>query len=1331
MNAPAFMTTPAVDYGVAYVPALIIRRAAAASGPITEPIGENYDAAVLFADISGFTTLTERLAERGAAGIEELSKVISEYFGALVEVIVDHGGDIVKFAGDALLAVWPVQPGEDLALATRRAAQCALAVQAAMRDFASRATAQLELKVALGAGPVNCMHVGGVFGRWELLIAGEPFLQAGRAGHHAKPGDVVISREAIALLEEGGEGAPTEDGTVHLKFLFSEAPRARLQMPVLGDVQTKLLLPYVPAAIRTKLGTAAAAWIAELRRITVLFVNLPGISHTTPLADVQRMMRDLQTTLYKYEGSVNKLNVDDKGVTFVAVLGLPPLAHEDDPVRGLQAAMALRNVLKKHNLSTAIGVTTGRAYCGSVGSLRRCEYTIMGDVVNLAARLMQAAPDSVLCDHETFEAAAGALKFETLAPIKVKGKAEPVKVYRPLEQVTATVTAQPRSMVAIIGRRAELALLAAQIRNLAKGNTTAVVVIEGEAGSGKSRLLEEVQARAEEFDLTYAIGAADSIERTTPYHAWRGVFSSLLGLDGIRDPQARRDHINELLAPMPELHRLAPLLNSLLPLDLPEDGITAQMHGEVRASNLHELMLGILRNAAAGSPLLLVIEDAHWKDSASWAFTLLAVRNIKRLLLIIATRPMSGQVPPEFLQVAATPGTTRIKLDMLSPEDAVALASRRLGVRALPPPVAKLIAEKAGGNPFFTEELAYDLRDAGHLIIENGECTLAPGVDVQSISLPDNVEGIVSERIDRLTADQQLALKVASVVGRTFLERTLRNVHPVESAKPKIDDHLNALKVVDLTVDVQSTERSYIFKHIITQQVAYNSMLFAQRRGLHQSIAVWHEKEYANDLAPVFPTLAHHYTRAEDGPKAIDYLERAGTRALGNFANEEAISFFNQALTLAEKTPGLAAPVRRGFWNSQVGEAYYAMGRQSESREYFDRALTLFGHPPPGPMWRHLTSLMWGALVQTVHRLFPRRFIGSASPAHRDSLLHAARANERLCQIYYIENAKVQSMNGAITALNLSEIAGPSPELARGYGNVIVTTAVMLAYKLSDMYERLAMTMGAEVGNIASLAYSCETAGLYHAGAGHRERTEARLAESIAFADRIGDRRRWDEAKFLSAIGSLTHGRLDEARARFNELYASGRRNAVIQVQLWALSGRVAAAMIMGGDADAVSLLDALLTEHADKGVGFARADTILAFGTIAQAHFRAGDIHKARLAAERVVRIMAETETIAVYLLPGYQGLGEVLTGLFAKREGDGKAERKMIGTMISTYVRFSLMYPVARPMTYLWRGVFARLEGRTKKARRLIEKSIAVAKRLDMPSAAEQAARELARAD
>jgi hypothetical protein len=260
-----------------------------------------------------------------------------------------------------------------------------------------------------------------------------------------------------------------------------------------------------------------------LRHLSVLFLRLPELDDITPgtLRQANDLVREVQEALYEYEGSVNKLGVDDKGTTMVAAFGLPPVAHEDDPVRAVRAALAIRAQLDRRGVRHAIGIATGRAFCGSVGSDLRREYTMIGGVVNLAARLMQTAVDDVVCDAATQQVAEGKLAFEGLPARRVKGVAEPIAVFRP--GALSRARAPSRSLV---GRTHERNQLAERLASL-RGGRGGVLLIEGEAGIGKSRLLDELVAQAANQRVRVLVGVADAIRTTTPYHAWRGVFESL------------------------------------------------------------------------------------------------------------------------------------------------------------------------------------------------------------------------------------------------------------------------------------------------------------------------------------------------------------------------------------------------------------------------------------------------------------------------------------------------------------------------------------------------------------------------------------------------------------------------------------------------------------------------------------------------------------------------------------------------------------------------------------------------------------------------------------
>ena len=647
--------------------------------------------ALLLADISGFTAITERLARR-PDGAERLRGLLDGAFQPLLELICGTGGDVLKFAGDALLACWPAagpDQGRGLAAATATAVGCAEAMQAALGRFAAAQRLPLALRIGVGAGEVVVLDIGGERERRELLVAGAAVPETTGAAERARPGQVVLSPAARDLAEQALGGHP--------------GPAQPPVAPAGPGAPAALVAPYVPRAMLASMVAGHEEWSAELRQITVVFANLPDLDHRIRLEEAQEVMVDLQGALYRYEGSINKLTIDEKGTTLVAALGLPPLAHEDDPARGVQAALAIREALAALGRRVAIGVTTGRAFCGTVGGPRRREYTMLGAVVNLAARLMQEVGDGVLCDQATATAARAALAFEALAPVRVKGRADPVAVYRPGRPATGPGRGpEPLSRVPLVGRDEERARLAGALgRLLADGagrtGEVQVLVLEGEAGAGKSRLVAELVDQAAAAGVPVLAGAGDAIERNTPWHAWRELFGRLPALD-IQDKAACRQVVLDLLGPDPELRDLAPLLNPVLSLELPETPRSAELSGQGRADRTRDLLVRLLRAVVGKGPAVLVIEDAHWLDSASTGLVLALSRERMPLLLVVATRSQGeGRTIEDELgwtayrRLRRAPSIERLVLDRLPTEAVEALVGQRLGAASVPQVLTDLV----------------------------------------------------------------------------------------------------------------------------------------------------------------------------------------------------------------------------------------------------------------------------------------------------------------------------------------------------------------------------------------------------------------------------------------------------------------------------------------------------------------------------------------------------------------------------------------------------------------------------------------------------------------
>ncbi len=720
----------------AYIP--IDRRQALARGA---SLPDRAEGAALFADISGFTPLTSALAQELGAqrGAEELTRQLNRVYGALIAEVDRYGGSVIGFSGDAITCWFDSQgTGADpqpLFPAVLCAVACALEMQRMIGQFAAIATPagtaiSLGIKVAIAAGPCRRFLVGHPRIQLIEVLAGSLLDRVAAAEQQAQRGDVVVGTEVIEWLGAAARVQTWRADSQGQRYAVLSAlaqavpPAPWPDIPQIGvDTARNWLLPPV----YQRLERGEGDYLAELRPAVALFLKFKGIDydHDDQAGDkLDAYIRWVQEQLVHYEGYLLQLMIGDKGSYFYAAFGAPT-AHEDDPARAVAAALALQAPPATlgfiHDIQ--IGISQGQMHAGAYGATSRRTYGVLGAEVNIAARLMSLAqPGQILATGRILYAIHVSYDVSALGPQLLKGQAEPIPVFavRGRRQEQSVDTLKGRAPTQIIGRAAERAILAEQIQTLLDGQSGSII-IEGEAGIGKSQLINDLMAQAEASSIVHLLGAGNAIERSAAYHAWRPVFGQLFHLTALaEDPTVDSRHVwrKHVLAQLaeidPDLLRLAPLLDAVLPIDLPDNDLTAQMSGDVRANNTHDLLVSLLQQRARSGPLLLVLEDAHWFDSSSWTLARIVSVDVAPLLLVVSTRPLPDPLPTGYAQIRHAPHTRHFALDTLAPSEIDALVCRRLGVYGLPASVSDLILEKAEGHPFFSEELAYALRDADH-----------------------------------------------------------------------------------------------------------------------------------------------------------------------------------------------------------------------------------------------------------------------------------------------------------------------------------------------------------------------------------------------------------------------------------------------------------------------------------------------------------------------------------------------------------------------------------------------------------------------------------------
>jgi len=668
---------------------------------------------------------------------------------------------------------------------------------------------------------------------------------------------------------------------------------------------------YTPKHLAEKILTSKSALEGERKQVTVLFADLKGSMELLADRDPEEARKLLDPVLehmieavHRYEGTVNQVMGDG----IMALFGAP-LAHEDHAVRACYAALRMQESVKRYAegvrrtegipIQIRVGLNSGEVVVRSIGSDLHMDYTAVGQTTHLAARMEQlAAPGSILLSAEALRLAEGYVQVKALGPIPVKGLHEPVDVYEVTgggSVRTRLQAAAMRGFTRFVGRDAELDQLRRALKQAYDGRGQIVAVV-GEPGVGKSRLFWEFTHSHRTEGWLILESGSSSYGKATAYLPITDLLKGYFKIQDRDDHREIREKVTgKLLTLDRALESILPPLLTLLDVPVEDPQWQATDPPQRRRQTLDAIKRLLLRESQV-QPVLVVFEDLHWIDSESQAFldSMLESLPTAQLLLLVNYRP-------EYQHSWGSKSYyTQLRIDPLPPESAHELLHSLLGTDTGLQQLKQLLIGRTGGNPFFLEESVRTLVETKALVGERGSYQLVK--DLPSVQVPATVQAVLAARIDRLPPEDKQLLQSASVIGESLPFSLLQTV--VEMQEEELHSHLSRLQAVEFLYETGLfPDLEYTFKHGLTYQVAYNSLLVDRRRTLHTKILAAIESLYADRLSDQVERLAHHALRGEVWDKAMAYLHQGGKKAAARSANWEAAQYFEQALTALEHLP--------------------------------------------------------------------------------------------------------------------------------------------------------------------------------------------------------------------------------------------------------------------------------------------------------------------------------------------------------------------------------------------------------------------------------------------
>ncbi len=860
-----------------------------------------FNGIVLCADISGFTAMSEKLTSSGKEGSEEISKIINSFFKPLINIIDKNGGDIFFFGGDAVTAIFDF---DNSTAALRSAEEAVNFVKKLGVVKTSQGVFSIKIHIALTKGKIFLKQTENLF-----MLSGNTCFRVIKLLDYAKKQEIIIDT-ALKNSIDNLKCTVVKNGIYKYRTMESIIIKGKKQvLPKISQRNMKSEInrinQFLPRWMerRMEIKQTFDQKDGEHRKAAIVFMHFKKIQFDKDIKKAALLSGKLADALNlvseKYGGWVNKIDFYKDGIRALVIFGFPTKLENDER----HAIMFTNDMLKNNDLKgidMRIGINSGFIFGTPIGSIIRREYTVMGDTVNIAARIAAKAKNrEITVGENTFKKTEHLFHYKKAVAKKFKGKSKRIDNYIVTEekgsksghsQIGEWISESKK----LIGHKREIKEFRKAMSSV-KNSQGRIVACSGEAGLGKSRILNEFIKIASKNKFEILEGSCPSYGKTLSYYPWIEILNRIFGILINDTVIEKKQKIIKRMNKMSKGIKLwLPLIGEIMGIEFPMNAVVKNLDSKIKKQKFFDIVFEIFISLSMKKTLCIVIEDVHWMDSTSLELLNYITRNIKsrKILFLLAYRPIKEKV--EFRDKEYC---SEYVMTELSDSETMELVENLLNIKQLPLSFKSLLLKKSQGNPFYVEEIVKSLIEQGFIRVEKKKWMFTG--DIKNIKLPDSIEGVILSRMDRLDLIERDVIQIASVLGREFDEYILTGIY---GDTKRLKKSLHILRSLDLLKRDNKVRSKYFFKHILTSETAYNTLSFERKREIHHDVAVFIEKTNKSSIEEFLGILSYHYYLSKNYDKALVYSVKAGDKAKNVYANEEAIEFYTRAIDSYEQS---------------------------------------------------------------------------------------------------------------------------------------------------------------------------------------------------------------------------------------------------------------------------------------------------------------------------------------------------------------------------------------------------------------------------------------------